>query len=215
MTPLLARIRGRVVDHQIPHPVHIIASPYCNSAPEVGALLQKWQIGKRVMPEDLQMMARFRETISEANFSVQKHLSASVYLKRHGDRVRQILSGLTPRVAPYDIFASAPFGQTYLHPYVRKAVAPQARFIWLARNKDRWLEDVQKFEQANPRMFPEAIQWDENPEARGELLKTRWRKERRKFLRLARDFPDDCIEIRYDKADAHDKIAAFYGITPP
>lgn len=163
------------------------------------------------MPENLAMLSRFRETIAEANFTVQKHLSAGVYLQRHGPRVAQILAPLSKRVAKYDIFTKGPFGQTSLHPYTRKAVAPQAKFIWLTRDRDAWFDDVQKLELSQPDMYPEHVQWEENPQARRALLGERLRKERRKFIRLSKEFPEDCIEIDQDKKNAIDKLAAFYG----
>jgi len=202
---LSCEVRGGLLRRR----VYILAAPYCTGAPRTVQVLQKLNVARRVMPGDPMLLQRLRPGIEEANVTVQKHLSAKLYLQRHGDRVRRIMRPLTRHMAGYDIFAEGPFGQTFLHPYVRRAVAPQARFIWMTRNRGAWLQDVERHECAHPGIYPESIGWHEDRFGRTRLLNERWRKERRKFIRLSRDFPEDCIELTYEDPDVWDQLRAF------
>ena len=78
--------------------------------------------------------------------------------------------------------------------------------IWISPGKQCWLSDVEAHERANPDVYPEAVGWDIAPEQRAELLFERWRKSRRQFIRLSKQYPADCMEILLTKDDLDKRI---------
>ncbi|MEL6914381.1 MAG: hypothetical protein AAFP13_07745 [Pseudomonadota bacterium] len=209
MRGLAARLKGRLRQGTILGPAYILAAPYCCGEAAVTGKLLEIGAATSPAPRDLALLQRHRTLIAEANVSVQTHLAPAVYLLRHRHRVRHILAPLTARLAGHDLFAHGPFGQTVLHPYVCKAILPEARLIWVSRGKKDWLGAVEHLECANPAMYPEHIGWVEDRAAREEVLLERRQRERRKFLRLAKAFPDDCLDVKLADPDLWERLAAF------
>jgi|GEM_PF-6592405 len=190
-------------------PVYIITSPYCTLDKGLTEMLFSMGLVKSAMPYDPNLASKFRAVFSEANFTVQRHLSARIYLERHKSRVQHMLRPLLPHLKPYDFFYEAPVGQTFLHPYIRKAIMPHARFIWFTPDRESWFADVEHTECSAPDAYPEYAQWEQNSDDRRALLQNRLRIERRKFIRLSRDFPQDCIEIQTTQPDACERLQNF------
>lgn len=50
------------------------------------------------------------------------------------DRGLERLAPLLVAARKFGVFHNAPIGHTHLHPFIRKIIAPEARFIWVNRD---------------------------------------------------------------------------------
>lgn len=196
---------ARTLDHDL----WIIAAPYCSGGEVLAEALLSWKLAHRVDVENLNQLHAFRPWITEANATVQSHLAPHTYLERHAARVREILRPVIKALSRYDLFLHGPLGQTVLHPYVCKAIAPKARMIWISRKRKAWFNAIEALECTNPISYPEHVGWAQDRAGREALLWDRRRIERRKFLRLAKAFPQDCLDIRSDDENMLDTLRAF------
>lgn len=198
----------------IESPVWILAAPYCSGVELLKDALQDWGIVSRPDVQNLTQLSRFRPLITEANATVQRHLAPHVYMERHAARVRDILAPVTRSIAQYDLFQHGPLGQTVLHPYVCKAIAPDARLIWVSRKRKAWFHAVETLERAHPLSYPEYVGWEQNRAGREALLWERRRIERRKFLRLANAYPEHCLDLQIEDEDVLNQLRDFADQSP-
>ena len=207
--------RGTIVDGQITRPIHIVASPFKTGTTSVGQALLDLGVGTRDMPYDGNVLTKFQDLILPLNELAQERQGFRKFEQTHGDRVRADLAGLVKKVGPYDVFHDAPFGHTHLHPFVRKALAPEARFIWVNRDRMDWLKSVENWEITHPEIYPAHTDWTEAPKRRKSVMRKRWRIEYNQFKRLRRVFPEHCLELDWSDLGDFTKLAEFYGVPVP
>ena len=196
-------------------PVHIVASPFKTASTTVGKALLHLGVGQREMIFHGHLQREFIATFRAINKTVDDDISARDWIAEHKDEVRRQLAGLIPHLNRFDIYSDAPFGHTHLHPFARKAIAPKARFIWVNRPFQDWLDSVRRWEIAHPDVYPRYTMWESDPEARTATLRARWDRHYTQFQRLAAAFPDDCLELSVDDLSDYSALAAFYGIKAP
>lgn len=200
---------------QLEHPVHIIASPYKTGSTSLEHALVRLGVGSRPMPHTHGAIADIRDTLRNMGPAVRDAKGAQDFLDRHGDMVRDRLRDFTATLTRYDIFADAPFGHAHIHPFIRRALAPRSRFIWINRNRKSWIRSVRAWETAHPEIYPDHAIWDTDPKARIAKLHQRWQNKQRAFRRFARAFPDDCLELHLETLTDFAPLCDFYGLPDP
>ncbi|MEM8633374.1 MAG: sulfotransferase [Pseudomonadota bacterium] len=122
-----------------------------------------------------------------------------------------------PALNQFDIFADAPFGHGYIHPLVIRALAPEARFIWVNRDFDDWIESLCKWELSHPNTYSQKrrARWQQEPAAMIELMRQRWDLRYKAFLQVTEVFPSYCLELNLDDFVDYAALAAFYSVSLP
>jgi hypothetical protein len=163
-----------------------------------GALLQQLQPAARRFKKQLEDVHDFRA------FEAAKK-----------DKVLQQFKPLVAKAARFDIFHDAPMGHTHLHPFIRKIIAPEARFIWVNRDTESWLESVRKWEVSHPDVYPHLDMWNTDPKARIANRLAFWKRHHEAFLALADAFPEHCLELQWSDLKSYSALAEFYGVDAP
>ncbi|SLN69068.1 sulfotransferase [Roseisalinus antarcticus] len=210
--PLPARWRHMKAG-RISRVVHVVASPYKTGTSSLGHALISLGIGSAEMPYRGDLLKTYRPAFRPLNWTANQAPSARDWIARNGDRAARDLRGLTRALAPYDVFHDAPFGHNHLHPILRKALAPRARFLWINRDYEAWVDSVRRWETGRPELYASrAAQWRDDPKGRRRALRRSWNQRYARFLQLAEEFPEDCLELQLERMDDMGPLCAFYGI---
>ncbi|MGJ8547370.1 MAG: sulfotransferase [Sulfitobacter sp.] len=196
-------------------PRYFIASPYKTATTTVGAALIELGAGQRDMRYARAVMQAHRAEIAALTKAVPRDISAKDYLAAHGPEVRERLKGLLPHLERYDVFSDAPFGHSHIHPFILKALSPQARFIWVNRGQKDWLASVRAWEEKHPDVYPRHVEWARDADARAKLLCQMRRQRLRRLRRLAQDFPHDCLMMDIADLQSWKTLADFCGLPAP
>lgn len=199
----------------IAEPVHVIASPFKTGTSSVGQALKDLGVGKRLMPHDGKLLRANRKTFKKAEKFVRKNQKFKNFHAAHAEHVLGEMAEFLPRIARFDIFHDAPVGHSHIHPFVLKTVMPEARFIWVHRPLDEWIESVRKWELGHPDTYRRASEWHTNPEARAAEKLAVYQARLTQFHRIRRACPKDCLELQWEDLGSFDKLAAFYGCPIP
>lgn len=218
----LSKIMGRRVARPpladcplIEHPVHIVASPFKTASTTVGKALLHLEVGTREMIFHGRLQRKYAPHFRAINETVPDDIPARDWIAQNGEDTRRALAALIPNLARFDIYSDAPFGHTHLHPFARKAIAPKAKFIWVNRPVEEWLDSVRRWEIAHPKVYPAHTMWESDPDARTKVLSDRWARHYAQFQRLAAEYPQDCLELSLQDLEDYRALADFYGITAP
>lgn len=199
----------------IPHPVTFVASPYKTATTTVGKAVVALGVGKRDMLHRGPLLRDHLPAIKAANTLARQARFAPVFMEHHTDEVREILADLIKAVRKFDVFSDAPLGHAHVHPFVRKAIAPQSKFIWVHRPVEEWISSVRRWEEGHPETYARHVFWTSDPERRPRELRRMRKIHVQRFRALARAYPDDCLEIKVSELEDFTKLAAFYGVEPP
>ena len=197
------------------HPVTFIASPYKTATTSVGKALITLKVHRSEMPYKRGMLARHRDTFRQANRIAGSVRTARRFFETHVDEVRQVMAGVMPDVSPYDLFSDAPLGHVHLHPFVRRAIAPDSKFIWVHRDEADWIASVRRWEESHPDLYPRHVHWTTDPPRRPRELRGLWKRSLKHFVALEEMFPHDCLQIGIGDLGDYEKLAAFYGVDAP
>ncbi|MCR8726827.1 sulfotransferase [Frigidibacter sp. ROC022] len=214
---LLPYLKRSLVLHQgrLRHRVYIAASPYKTGTTSLGRALIELGAGTRDMGHAPRLIRLHQPLITRLNRMVDPEIGARDFLARHGDEVRREMRRMTAALARFDVFSDAPFGHTMIHPFLRKAVAPKARFIWLNRDFDAWIDSVRNWELSHPGTYPDHRLWIEAPERQIQLRRRLWQRSLRDFQRLEEAFPEDCLRVSLTSLTDYRTLARFCGLPPP
>jgi hypothetical protein len=199
----------------IRHPVHIVASPFKTASTTVGKALLHLGVGETEMIFHGRLQRKYAPVFREINKTIDDEVSAKNWIAKNKKDVCRALADLTPQLARFDIYSDAPFGHTHLHPFARKAIAPKARFIWVNRPMDDWIDSVRRWEISHPKVYPQHVQWDSDPDARAATMRARWDRHYTQYQRLAASYPRHCLELAVDDLKDYRALADFYGVDVP
>ena len=202
-------------DGQITRQIYIVASPYKTATTTVGDALVALGAGDKDMRYKAGLIKAYAEPIRTLNREITRETVFDDWLAANEGRVCRMLAEFTAHVAPFDIFSDAPFGHAHLHPFVRKAIAPKARFIWVNRPKEDWIASVRNWELTHPATYPKHQDWHTDPDARAAHLLKRRQRLWRQFKQLADARPDDCLTLQLRELATYDALAAFCGVPVP
>ena len=202
-------------DGQISRQVYIVASPYKTATTTVGDALVTLGAGQKDMKYKAGLIKRYADPIRTLNQEIKLKTRFEDWLPENETRTCQMMAAFTAHVAAFDIFSDAPFGHTQLHPFIRKAIAPKARFIWVDRPIEAWLESVRKWELSHPNTYPKHDMWNTDPDAKVAMLTKRRTRQRLQFEQLAAACPDDCLTLHIDDLKTYDVLANFCGVPVP
>ena len=160
-------------------------------------------------------MRDWRPVIRKVNAWAQDAQGFANFAKYHETETRAALADFVAALAPYDVFHDAPFGHTHIHPFVRKVLAPEAKFIWMNRDMESWLASVRNWEETHPEIYPKHVNWTNTPKRQVQIRKRFWRRQYRKFNQMRRGAPKDCLELEWRDMQSFDALAAFYGVPAP
>jgi len=195
--------------------VHIIASPFKTGSSSVGKALLELGVGTTEMPYNGKVLRAWRSEIKRLNALADKASDFAWFQSKRGARVLDTLAGLVETVAPFDVFHDAPMGHAHIHPFVRKIMAPKARFIWVNREAGDWLESVRNWQVTHPQTYPKYTLWETEPEKRAQRFILRRQSQYRDFCRLRLAVPSDCIELDWADLASFEALAEFYGVPVP
>lgn len=204
-----------IKDGVITRPVHVVCSPYKTGTTSVGKALVKLGVGARDMGHDRELLRAIRPALRDLNRTAMKSASFRAFDRDHGAEVRDRLADLVLAISPYEIFHDAPFGHGQMHVFLRKVLAPQARFIWVNRDEADWLKSVRNWEETHPETYPAHTEWVSDPEARADKKRRLWKQQYRQFKRIRRYDPAACLELDWSDLGDWSALAAFYGVAIP
>lgn len=196
-------------------PVYFIVSPYKTGSTTVGNALTTLGAGRAEMAFYPKLARKFRPVVNALNNAVPTDIPADEYIETHQEVIRSALAELTRKSAAYDVFADLPLGHGNVHPFVLRALAPEGRFIWINRDMNDWLASVRNWEETHPNAYPGHKDWTTRPRVKRRALRALWHQRRRRFRRLARVFPADCLELHINELSNWDALAAFTGCQKP
>ncbi|MCK0141032.1 sulfotransferase [Aliiroseovarius sp. F20344] len=200
---------------QIEGQVHIIASPYKTGSTSIGKSLIALGVGHREMPHDGALLKSIRPAASYYRKALGNGMDFHSFEAAERNKLLEKFQPLVAKAARYDIFHDAPMGHAHLHPFIRKILAPEARFIWVNRDAESWLESVRKWEISHPEIYRQHTLWESDPEARIANRLAFWKRHHEAFLRLADTFPEHCIELRWSDLKSYSALANFYQVPEP
>ncbi|SPF78700.1 hypothetical protein ALP8811_02630 [Aliiroseovarius pelagivivens] len=200
---------------QIEGPVHIIASPYKTGSTSVGKSLIALGVGHREMQHDGALLKATKPAARRYRKQLAGARDFRAFEAAKKDKVLEQFKPLVAKAARYDIFHDAPMGHTHLHPFIRKIIAPEARFIWVNRDPEGWLESVRKWETSHPEIYRYQGLWKTDPDARIANRLAFWKRHHEAFLALADTFPDHCVELQWSDLKSYSALATFYGVDEP
>jgi len=196
MKRVARRMKAAVLPYALNRtPRYILASPHKTATTTVGHALVTLGAGQAEMPHSGDLLPAHRRTIRRLNLSIPREARARDWIASHGAAARAALRGLMPVLTRYDVFHDAPFGHGHIHPFILKAMAPGARFIWVNRPRKAWMRSVRAWEETHPEIYPRHVEWQTDPDMRRRELRKLWQRRLTRFRRLADDYPDDCLEL--------------------
>lgn len=183
-------------------PVVIIHSPFKTGTTTIGWALVMAGFSDRDQGFRRDLNRGYKQQIDAANALAKKYDSFAVFRVQRGQEVAALMQGLLQHALGYRIFGDVPFGHLRIHPFVKKLIMPNAKFIWIDREQEAWLNSARKWQMAWPSVYPNADRrWADNPERERRKLKRLWNNGLREFRKLQQEFPQDCLVISLE-ADA-------------
>lgn len=203
-------------DPWMAHPVTFVASPYKTATSTVGKAVIALGVHRREMTHQRKLQQTHKGLFKQVNtLSRGARTWARFVQNGERDQVREILAPVLAAARRFDVFADAPLGHTHIHPFARRAIAPNSKFIWVHRDPEDWLASVRRWEESHPDIYPRHVFWTSHPKRRPRQLAELWRRNLSHFHRLAEVFPEDCLELDIADLDDYTKLAAFYGVEAP
>ncbi|MCK0168322.1 sulfotransferase [Jannaschia sp. S6380] len=196
-------------------PSYFVVSPYKTATTTVGRALADLGAGRAVMPYCAALPRARRDAFARWEARMAGFDDAAAFLASRGAEVRRRFARVALLMTPFDIFADAPFGHGQVHPVLIRALAPRARFIWVDRPLQDWLESVRHWEETHPETYPGCRQWRTRPDTRIAQVTARRDRAWRNFRAAADAFPEDCLELRMEELRDHGRLAAFCGVRDP
>lgn len=202
-------------DGRITRTVHIVHSPFKTGTTSMGAFLIDAGVGERDSKYRGPLLRRSRKVIGEANAYAREADRFSILERDLGDRIRALLGEFTRTLSSFDVFSDAPLGHTVMDPFVKRLIAPAAKFIWINRDFDDWLASVEHWEVTHPQIYPNHGDWETD---RGKAILRCWRLRTnayKRFSLLADQFPGECLEVSLEDQAISRKVGEFYGVAAP
>ncbi|RLA53813.1 MAG: hypothetical protein DRR42_03670 [Gammaproteobacteria bacterium] len=158
----------------------------------------------------------YKPQIDKANRLAIKFDSFEAFRSKRGKKVITLMQGLLEHTEGYKIFGDVPFGHLRIHPFVKKLIMPNARFIWIDRDEDAWFKSAQKWHLAHPEIYPGADKsWAENPAGEKRKLIRLRENGFKEFRKLQKVFPEDCLVISLEKDAQWQPLCDFLNLPVP
>ncbi|CAM4315920.1 hypothetical protein [Palleronia rufa] len=196
-------------------PVHIAASPYKTATSSIGRALIAIGVGTSDMGFRGKLMKRVQPLANRLNAEAESVVDLKSWIGASGPDLRERLGFLLAEIRPHDVFSDAPYGHAHLHPAIRKALSPGARFIWVHRPFEDWVNSVRHWEVTHPDVYPKHGRWTTDPASQILRLRRLWDTHYARFCHTADLFPDDCLELDIGALDSYRAICAFYRVPEP
>lgn len=195
-------------------PVHIVASPFKTGTSSLGRALIELGVARRDMGYRRNLLLRLKPIKQVVNEELDLAPDPRAWLWANAARLRTEMSFLIEAAAGCDVFSDAPLGHTHLHPAIRKVLFPGARFIWVDREFDDWIESVRNWEITHPDTYTNWRVWERNPGKRIDRLRENRERHYRRFRIAADLFPEDFLEVPM-RALSYAPLCEFYGVPDP
>lgn len=197
-------------------PVVIIHSPFKTGTTTVGAALVTLGVGNEDHGFHRELNRRYGRQIDAANLLALESPSFAKFKKRHAREIRLLLGELLKHARGYQVFGDVPFGHLRIHPFVKKLLMPNSKFIWIDRNEDAWLISARKWQLTHPDVYPNSEKlWHADPKAETDKL-IRMREDGfAEFKRLANEFPGDCLVLSLENDARWEPLCKFFNLPVP
>jgi Sulfotransferase domain len=196
--------------------VVIIHSPFKTGTTTVGGALVMMGFADRDHGFHRNLNRGYKQQIEKANKLAMRYDSFSAFEASAGKKVIALMYELLQHARGYKIFGDVPFGHLRIHPFVKKLLMPNAKFIWINRDEEAWLESARKWQLAHPEIYLNADKrWADNPEGEKQKL-IRLRDDGfREFRKLQREFPQDCLVMSLESDDKWRPLCDFLDLPSP
>lgn len=200
-----------------PAPIHVVVSPYKTGTTSIEQALVTLGIGAAPMPYNGAALRQWLPRLRRLNARAFDTENPKRWLRKRGPFVRERLAAAYPFLNRFDIFADAPFGHGHIHPLVIAALAPEARFIWVNRDFDDWINSLRKWELAHPKTYSakRLALWQKSPDDMVELMRHRWHSRHKAFRQIAELSPSQCLELTFEDFTDYSALSNFYGVRAP
>lgn len=196
--------------------VVIIHSPFKTGTTTVGWALVMAGFADRDHGFHRDLNRAFKDQIDEANRLARTFDSFDTFKSARGSQVIILMQELFQHAVGYRIFGDVPFGHLRIHPFVKKLLMPNARFIWIDRNEQAWFTSARNWHLANPDIYPGADKrWAKNPDEEKRKLVRLRDNGFREFQKLQKTFPQDCMVMSLERDADWQPLCSFLGLPIP
>jgi hypothetical protein len=217
---VISRIKGSSPDTgHLPvyeEQVVIIHSPFKTGTTTIGAALVMMGYSDRDHSFHRNLNRGYKQQIDKANKLAMRYDSFSAFKSKEGKETIELMQGLLPHAVGYKIFGDVPFGHLRIHPFVKKLVMPNAKFIWIDREQEVWLDSARKWHLSLPLIYPDADKkWAANPEKEKQKLIRLRDNGFREFRKLQKEFPGDCLVMSLETDAKWQPLCEFLDLPAP
>lgn len=195
--------------------IYVVASPFKTATTSVGRALVDLGVGTRDMGYRAKLLNRVKPIKAGLNNAVDEARSPRRWLWANSGQIRRDFQFLIEAIREFDVFSDAPFGHIHIHPAVRKVLMPNAKFIWVNREFDDWIESVRNWEVSHPETYVNAHLWGTDPEKRITRLKKNWTLNQARYRAAANLFPEDFAEVNLSDLTSFRPLCDLYDAEDP
>jgi hypothetical protein len=196
--------------------VVIIHSPFKTGTTTIGAALVMMGFADQDHGFHRNLNRGYKSQIDKANRIAGRFRRFEVFKSRRGEDIICLMQDLFANARGYKIFGDVPFGHLRIHPFVKKLMMPNAKFIWIDRNEDDWFDSARKWHITHPEIYPGAEKrWEDNPDGEKRKL-IRLRDDGfKEFKKLQKAFPQDCLIISLENDARWEPLSTFLNLPIP
>lgn len=185
----------------------IFVGPYKGGSTSVGEALG--MVGFRAIGHEPRLLdPRLEGALNAANRIVQHYDSLDAIPQNLQKAIRLALAEIQPLMRRADVYHDWPLGHDLIDPFIKKLLMPAARFIFLDRNGNEWIESVM----AHDRWLYGHNAVVRSPEGDSFLLTYRHLL-RKRYELLEACSPGSVLFMQV--SDGWAPLALFFGFSPP
>lgn len=180
-------------------PVIIIHSLFKTGTTSMGKALLIIGVGKKEMEWRPDIEKKYREKILLCNNIAYGYIDFNKFKNKHRFFILKKFRGIYRDLYNHDIFSDFPIGHVKIHPFIKKIIFPNSKFIWINRNIDSWVESACNWMLTHKEIWPDAEETWKDYEKQKEIMVALWNSEHDIFKSLQHTFPNDCLEVGIDQ----------------
>jgi len=152
---------------------------------------------------------KYEERILAANRMITSYDSISHIHPNIKSAVQVALSGLPEELNDHSIFSDYPIGHTFIHPFVKKILFPNSKFIWIDRELDSWVKSVIGWKE----LKKDVLNLESSTSENDATIKSEYFAKRLELEKLAKDFPQDVLFMNL--SDGWEPLCKFLNVNIP
>jgi GNAT superfamily N-acetyltransferase len=179
----------------------VFIAPFKSATTSVGRALEV--LGCRVMGHRQDLFTETQYALIAAfNAAVAGFDRLSAVPQEIVDEIRRGLAFVKHAAEGYDAFQDWPLGHDCIHPFVKKTLFPDCKFVYMDREMDAWLGSVRRWVTTRPESHPHCdVTWQYPASMRAGMIRGK-AEQRGAYAQLADEFPNDVLFLRVEELDA-------------